>query len=165
MWIVLKLDTKKYDLFLSDLKKRVGDNFSVYRPKMKVEKYLKNRLVEKSFLILNNYIFCFHKDFIKPDILKKLKFTKGVKEIIDGYILHQKEISSFVNKLQGLENKFGYLTGNLFSPDTSKQYKFCSGPFTQKLFKIINFNKNNFFVDLGNVKTLVNTKKVSYFPI
>ena len=79
--------------------------------------------------------------------------------------VYQKEISSFIYKLKDSENKFGYITKNFFELDFSKKYKFCSGPFTQKLFQIISLNKNYFYIDLGNFKTFVDRKKTNFVPI
>ncbi len=165
MWIVIKFDPKKFNLLSDDLKKKIGGNFSFYRPKMKIERYIKNKLVNKTFFLLNNYIFCFHKDFNKSENLAKLKFIRGVKVILGGHLFYQKEISSFIYKLKDSENKFGYITKNFFELDFSKKYKFCSGPFTQKLFQIISLNKNYFYIDLGNFKTFVDRKKTNFVPI
>ena len=39
MWTVIKLDQKKINLLKEDLKKRVGNDFKLYLPKLKVEKF------------------------------------------------------------------------------------------------------------------------------
>ena len=54
---------------------------------------------------------------------------------------------------------------NLFKHEINKIYKFASGPFTQKIFKIINLNKEKIDVLIGNLKTRINRKEFLFKPV
>ena len=47
----------------------------------------------------------------------------------------------------------------------NKIYKFTWGPFTQKIFKIINLNKDKIDILIGNIKTRINKKKFLFKPV
>ena len=63
MWVVAKYDKKKANFFLEDLKKKLKDKVVIYNPRVKIEKFHKNKLISKEFNILGDYIFCFHPKF------------------------------------------------------------------------------------------------------
>ena len=62
-----------------DLKNKLGTNYTIYSPKLLVQKYRNNKLINKEFDLLGDYLFCFHKDFQNPITLNRLKFTRGLK--------------------------------------------------------------------------------------
>ena len=41
MWIILKIDKKKFNLLKQDFKKRIGEDVTFYKPKMKISTYFK----------------------------------------------------------------------------------------------------------------------------
>ena len=52
-----------------------------------------------------------------------------------------------------------------FSKEKNKIYKFSSGPFTNKIFKIIALNKNKIDILMGNIKSTINKKNFLFEPI
>ena len=63
MWTIIKIDKKKFELLKSDFEKKTGEKFTFYKPKLKVSKYLNNKLISKEVDLLGNYIFCYSKLF------------------------------------------------------------------------------------------------------
>ena len=62
MWTVLKFEKKSLGLLKDDLRKKLGNNFKIYIPKIRVQKYKNNKLINKEFNLLGDYLFCFHED-------------------------------------------------------------------------------------------------------
>ena len=58
MWSVIKFDKKNYHLFKEDLKKKIGNNCIIYRPKILIQKFKNNKLIKKEINLLGDYIFC-----------------------------------------------------------------------------------------------------------
>ena len=84
MWVVAKYDKKKANFFLEDLKKKLKDKVVIYNPRVKIEKFHKNKLISKEFNILGDYILCFNPKFENQEILNNLQFTKGLKYFLSG---------------------------------------------------------------------------------
>ena len=42
MWAIIKLDSKKYNLFKEDLYKKLGNTFKIYKPQIIIQRYTKN---------------------------------------------------------------------------------------------------------------------------
>jgi len=59
MWTVIKFDKKKYYLLLRELKDKLGGDCVIYRPKILIQKYKKNKLIDKEvdFLELETFYF------------------------------------------------------------------------------------------------------------
>ena len=76
MWTVLKIDKKKINLFKEDFKKKLDENFIIYSPKIIIQNFKNNKLVDKEIDLLGSYLFCFHKEFTNPITLNKLKFIR-----------------------------------------------------------------------------------------
>ena len=112
-----------------------------------------------------DYLFCYNKNFSDHKTIQSLKFTRGLKYFLNGNKERQKEIFNFVNKCKKSENINGYLSENFFELYESKDYKLSSGPFADKIFKIINFQKNKINVLLGNIKTTISRKRLNIRPI
>ncbi len=165
MWAVIKFDRKNLNLMIEDFKKKLGNDFVIYRPKILIQKYKNNKLVNKEFYLLNDYLFCFHKDFEKKSTLERLKFSKGLKYFLDGFFESQKDIKFFIERCKNLEDEKGYVSENLFGLDKNLSYKFSSGPFAEKIFKIINFEKNRINILIGGLKTTINRKEFFFNPV
>ena len=86
MWTIIKFDTKKLASLKEDLKLKLGKNYKIYIPKIKIQKYKNNKLISKEVNLLGDYLFCFHNEFKNKKILTYLKFTKGVKYFLEGYV-------------------------------------------------------------------------------
>lgn len=165
MWTVIKIDKKKLYGFREDLRKKFGNNFQIYYPKLTIQYYQKNKLKEKSVNLLGDYLFCFHVKFSDNSNINQMKFFRGVKTLLNGFKESQNEINNFIKNLKSLENKNGYITQNIYQTEVNKIYKFTSGPFTQKIFKIINLNKDKIDVLIGNIKTRISRKKFLFKPV
>jgi len=165
MWTVLKFDKKKFNLMLADMKKKFGDNVIIYRPKILVQKYKNNKLVTKEIDLLGDYLFCFNKNFMRKSAINDLRFTRGVKYLVDGFVEFQFEITKFIKSCKYFENEKGYLSTNFLEMNLKSKYKFISGPFVDEIFKIINFQKNKISILMGNLKTTINKKEHLFYPV
>ena len=93
-----------------------------------------------------------------------MKFTKGLKYFLSGFSQSQKDIEKFIHKCKESENKYGYLTQSFYEICKNTNYRFSSGPFTEKIFKIINLQKNKIDILLGNIKITTDKKEFSFIP-
>ena len=66
---------------------------------------------------------------------------------------------------KNLEDSKGYISQNLFEININSNYKFSSGAFVGKIFKIINFQKNKINILTGNLKTTINKKEFLFNPV
>jgi hypothetical protein len=165
MWVVLKLNRKKLNFLKQDFKKKIGKDFIIYDPKIKVQKYKNNKLKDLELNILGDYIFCFHKNFKNKNMITNLQFCRGLKYFLNGCDEAQNEIIQFIEKLKSLENKNGFICDPLFKLKENSNYKFTSGPFVDTLFKIIELQKNKINILMGNIKTTINKKEYIFKPI
>ena len=132
---------------------------------MNIEKYKQNKLVCKEFRLLGDYLFCFHKKFENPSIVNSLKFAKGLKYFLKGFVQSQEEIKNFVKKCKESEDNKGYISQNFFELCINTNYKLSSGPFTDSIFKIIKLQKNKIDILIGDFKTTINRKKFIFTPL
>ena len=63
MWLIAKYKSNEINFLKNNLKKDFGDEIKFYLPKIKCEKYFKNKLKKFERFILGNYIFFHHKNF------------------------------------------------------------------------------------------------------
>ena len=165
MWAILKVDKKKIDILKKEFSKKLGKEIIFYQPKIKIEKYRKNKLDNKVVNILGDYIFCYHKILEDQKIIDRLKYCIGVKYFLGGCKLFQKDIEKFIDKFKSFENEEGYVSNSFFEINKNSYYKFSSGPFTQQIFKIIEIQKNKINILLGKVKTTINQKDFLFSPV
>mgnify|MGYP001501257440 CR=1 FL=1 len=137
MWAIIKIDIKKIQLLKEDFIKKSGNDFTFYRPKILIKKYQRDKILKKEFYLLGDYLFCFHKNFNNRLFVNQLKYSRGLKYFLDGAKVFQDDVNHFINKCKNLEDQKGYLTRSLFELDFNKKYKFFSGPFVDRIFKII----------------------------
>ena len=64
-----------------------------------------------------------------------------------------------------IENEEGFITQSIFDTEINKFYKFTSGPFTEKIFKILNLQKNKISIIMGNIKTTIKKKEFLFNPV
>ena len=159
MWTIIKFDKKNLASLKNDLKLKLGEDLNIYIPKIFIKKYRKNKFVGKEFDLLGNYLFCFHEKFKDQQTMNNLKFTKGLKYFLNGFIQSQNEIKKFIEKCKNSEDKNGYLSQNFFELCINSNYKFYSGPFAETIFKIIDLQKNKINILLGDIKTTINKNK------
>ena len=79
--------------------------------------------------------------------------------------MFQDDVNHFINKCKNLEDQKGYLTRSLFELDFNKKYKFFSGPFVDRIFKIISLRKNDIKILMGNLNTTINKKDFLFSPV
>ena len=151
--------------------KEVVQQFGIYQDKSlqlyvnKIGQNVVSKLVNKEFHLLNDYLFCFHKNFDNPQIINRLKYTKGLKYFLDGFNHSQEKIKKFIQKCKSLENSKGYLSQNFFEAHINSRYKFSSGAFIDMIFKIIDLQKNKINILLGNIKTTINKDEFLFNPL
>ena len=165
MWTIIKYDKKNLNLLLQDLKKKMGNDFVIYRPKMRLKKLNKNKVILKPIDLLGDYIFCFHRNFENKNFIQKLKFCRGLKYFLNGYIEFQSQIISFIEQCKCSEDTKGFISQSFYEIDLFRDYKFLSGPFSEKIFKVIGLEKNRINVLMGNLKTKVDKKDFLFSPI
>ena len=165
MWTVLKFDKKNLALLKEDLKKKLGEDFKIYVPKLRVQKYKNNKLINKEFNLLGDYLFCFHESLEYKKTVDSLRFTRGLKYFLEGFIGSQKDIEGFIKKCKNSESEEGFLSRNFFDLELNKRYRFSSGPFADKIFQIINLQRNRIRVLMGNIKTTIKKKEFLFTPV
>lgn len=164
MWAVAKFDKKQINFFKKDLKKKLGENFVIYTPKILLNRFSKKKFIHREFNILGDYLLCFHNEFNNPLTINRLKHCRGLKYFLPGNIQSQNEITNFVNKCKKAEDEKGYLSQNFYSLYVDSNYKFITGPFAENIFKIINLQKNKINILLGNIRTTIDKKKFLFNP-
>ncbi len=164
MWAVLKFDKKNFNLLLHDLKQKLGEDLIIYKPKSLIQRYKNNKLVEKEHDLVGDYIFCFHKNFDQIQTLRKIQFSRGLKYFLNGFKEFQADIKLFIEKCKKLENEKGYISQSMLDLHVNSKYKFNSGPFVNKIFKIIEFEKNKIKILTGNLKTTIKKEEFLFTP-
>ena len=164
MWVIAKYDKKKANFFLEDLKKKLKNEVVIYNPRVKIEKFHKNKLISKEFNILGDYIFCFNPKFENQKILNNLQFTKGLKYFLKGFYKSQKEIKEFIKKCKKSENENGFISADFFDIELNKKYKFNSGPLLNLIFQVIEVQKTKFKIIMGD-KTATIEKGFLFSPL
>lgn len=165
MWVILKIDKKKINILKKEFSEKLDEKIIFYQPKIKIEKYRKNKLENKVVNILGDYIFCYHKILEDQKIIDRLRYCIGVKYFLGGCKQSQKDIEKFIEKFKSFENKEGYVSKSFFNLNMNTYYKFSTGPFTQQIFKIIEIQKNKINILLGKVKTSIRQKDYLFSPV
>ena len=165
MWSVFKIDQKKINLLKEDFRKLLGDDIIFYNPKIVLQNYKKNKLFSKEYSLLGDYIFCYHSKFNCVANVNLIKFSRGLKYFLPGSLASQEEIKDFIENCKNSEDKNGNLTTSFFKYNLNTLYKFKSGPLTEKLFKIIEIQKNKIKILLGSHKTTVNKNDFLFYPV
>lgn len=164
MWVILKSGKKNLPFLRDDFKKKLGKDCVIYSPKLLIDRFKNNKLINYEFSLLGDYVFCYHKSFENPAVINNLKFSRGLKYFLKGFITSQNEIKNFIANCKKFENKNGYLKKNIFDIFENKKYKFMSGPLTNQIFKIINLQKFKINILVGNLKTTINKNEFLFYP-
>lgn len=165
MWAVFKSNPKQLELMKKEISNKLKGKTKYYSPQIQVQHYLKNKLVNRRLSLLGDYIFCYNESFNDDNILNTVKFTKGLKYVLQGHNSFQKDIERFIELCKKNENKNGFLNLSFMSLKLNVKYKFVSGPFSNKIFEIIKFQKNKIDIILGQIKTSINRKQFLFNPI
>ena len=161
MWIVLKYRKSEFSFLRQDFRKILGDLPLIFRPKLKYQKFIKNRLhfLEKD--ILDDYLICYHEKFKNNKIMTILKNLRGLKYLLGSLKTNQKEIVNFINYCKKNQDENGYIKQSFFEFSNMKKGKFLSGPFTNMIFSIIENQKHKLKILVGKV-TMTITKNSNY---
>ena len=165
MWAILKFDRKNFFNLKNKLKEKLGENILLYRPRLLIQTYKKNTLVDKQVDIMGDYLFIYHEKLRNDKTINELKFTRGLKYFLKGFALSQKDIKNFIDKCKKLENNKGFITQSLFEVNIYKNYVFKSGPFTNEIFKIINLQRNKIDILINNFKTTIDRRNFLFSPV
>ena len=163
MWTIIKIDKKKINLFKTEMIKKLGNECKFYAPKIEIQIIRNNKKIKKSFFLLGDYIFCYHKKFKQENTIFHLKSIVGLKFIINNFFLAQNEIKNFIDKCKGMETQDGFIKEALFKIHINKNYKFISGALSGTLFKILALNKKEISILIGNVTAKLDRKKSYLF--
>tara|TARA_Y100000590_G_C15738303_1_gene1019336 strand:- start:3534 stop:4031 length:498 start_codon:yes stop_codon:yes gene_type:complete len=165
MWTIIKFDKDKLHFLKEDLSKKLGKDYKIYIPRLIFKKYKNNKIINKEFNLLGDYLFCFHKKFEDSKVMNSLIYTRGLKYFLNGFMESQGEIKNFIQKCKNSEDKNGYLCNQFYELKVNSSYQFFSGPFTNAIFKIIELQKHKINVLIGNLKTTINKKEFLFKPI
>ena len=140
MWLILKNKSNELNLALSELAKiNLRDH---YIAKTKINKKLKNVLLNYFFLKIDP----------KTNLLKKIKYTKGVHQVLEDSIHHQKVINQFIEFCKTHEDQDGFLKREFFLKFLKNKGQFTSGPFKNIFFEVLDKNYKELKVLLDNYK-------------
>ena len=126
---------------------------------------MKNKIIVNELSLLGDYLFCYHENFNNPNAINLLKFTKGIKDFINGYKSSQNDIKDFINRCRKSENGEGYLTNKFYDLHENSKFRFGSGVFSNFIFKIINLQKNKIDILLDNIKVKINRSQYLFVPV
>ena len=165
MWAILKFDKKNVYNLKKDFSSKLGSGVKFYIPKIKIQKFNKKKLILKEKFILGDYLFCFHEKFSKKTILHNLKYSKGLKYILNDLFSSQKEIENFIFKCKENEDKNGFVNPSFFDFLNKKNYEFMSGPFSNLIINVISQNKFSIKALMGNYRITVSKKNNLVRPV
>ena len=165
MWIILRYKKNNFQFLINDLRKKFKNDLEIYNPKFKTNLSIKNKFISSELTLLGDYFFCYHKEFNNSNIIYSLKFTKGLKDFIQGYKFSQKDIQDFIKRCRKSENEEGYLTNKFYNLYKNSKFKFNSGLFSNFIFKIVNLQKNKINLLLGNLKITTEKEKFIFKSI
>ena len=161
MWVILKYKKKELSFLKQDLKMALGDLPFCFRPKIKCQKLIRNKLHFIENDLLGDYLICHHDKFRNKNLIKILKNLRGLKYFLKDSQENQKDITSFVNYCKQNQGEDGYIKQSFFNFSNLKKGMFLSGPFTNMIFNIIENQGNRLKVLIGNVKTTI-SKNTDY---
>ena len=163
MWCIIKYKSNESSILIENLKKKLKDGLKIYQPKIKYQKFFKNKLKIFEKKILDNYLICHHEKFSENLTISNLKHTKGLQYFLTGCKSNQKDISNFVNLCKSFEDEDGYLRAEFFGRIKFKKGKFLSGPFVDQIFDIISFQGNKMKILIGGIVTTLKKNSGYYY--
>ena len=156
MWIVVKFKKEKIQSLKLEILRKFGGKLDFYIPKIEIEKTINNKLKKKTLkYITNDYLFCKISPCSLKEVLLTIKYTKGVKYILNHFHCSQKEIERFIKKCKFHENEDGNLKSSFFEIVEKSNIQFLNGPFLNRIMKIVENNKKIMKVSLNNLNLSV----------
>ncbi len=165
MWTILKFEKRKFHQLKKDFSQKLGSEPRYFIPKLRLQKLKKNKLYDSESLLLGDYLLCFHDNFKNEKVISSLKYCKGLKYFLNGFLNSQQEINEFIDKCKIHEDKTGYIKQSFFEFKHNTKYKFMSGPFTNMVFEIIYSQHKKIRILLNNFETTLSNKKYIFRPV
>lgn len=153
MWVIAKIKSNQFYLVKKHLTEILGSMPRSYVPRLKLYKFCRNKKTKKIFNLLGDYVFFYHANFKKPEIINLLNFVKGSKYFLKNFIETQSDIKNFISSCEINQDQDGYLKSNFLNICENFKYKFISGPFQNLIFEVLEKEKNKINILIGNVKT------------
>ena len=144
---------------MNEIKKKYDEKIIFFIPKIQINKIKNFKILTEEKNLLGDYILCYHPSFQDKKFLDNLKYTRGLKYLLEEFIYSQKNIINFIDKCKNFEDSNGFITQNFFEVNIEDNLEFLSGPFTNQIFSIINEQRSKFNILLGNFKTSVSKEK------
>jgi len=161
MWIVANIKSKESLIFKQQLREKLKNEVKFYEPKV----FYRKKNVENIKNILGSYIFCFHEKFKDYGYLSAARYIKGLKYFLRDFKNSQRNIMKFIDFCKKHEDERGFLIGDFFKKIVSEKGKFLNGPLANLVFEIIENNKNNLVLNVGQKKIfLKKDSKIFYLP-
>ena len=163
MWVVIKFHKNQLYNLKRDLKNKLGEDLKIYLPKLKLARSKSNKIYNSDSLLLGDYLLCYHSKFSLNGIINSLKYCKGIKYFLDGFLFSQEEIIKFIKNCKVNEDKNGYIKQSFFNFASKQNFEFISGPFNKMIFRIINENRNRLKILIKDIEVTVSKKKEYIF--
>ena len=160
MWVVAKYNIGQVNIFRKELSHKAS-NVKFYVPKIKISFFKNKKIYNKERSLLNGYLLCFSKDFSNPIFMNNISGIKGLTYFLKGENLYQREILKFIESCKLQEDCDGYIKKEYTDLSFTKLYQFNSGPLTNLFFKLIEKNKKQIKVPVGN-KNIFLKKNIGY---
>ena len=159
MWTIIKFQKKKLGDLKKDLSKNLGSCPKIYLPKLNLQKNKNNKTSNLESLLLGDYLFCHHNKFNINGMINSLKYCRGLKYFLTGFLFSQIEIAQFIKHCKTHEDNKGYIKQSFFDFERKQNFKFISGPFREVIFNIIQENQNKLKILAKNIEVTVSKKK------
>ena len=160
MWIVIQYQKNKEKDLISEIRKKVNSKIEFYIPKIRY-RIKQNSIKEIEENILKDYMFVKSHKFENKNFLNLIKYSVGLKSILNNFKISQKNISDFLNKCKFHERE-GLIKNSFFSFIEKSDFIFLTGPFYKKIFKIINREKNFLNITIDKMKIRISNKNLVF---
>lgn len=169
MWITIKLKKIGVDFLNSELRK-IDEKVKVYQPKfaLKRKKVVNNKNLEEKVIyknLLGEYIFVFFDDNKFFDKFNKIRFTKGVRAVLNTNSIVSKNIEKFISFCKKNEDTKNILTNNFFYNLIKNEDKINVdlGYGTHHIFQILEKTNNLMIAKLGSLRVTINKNTTNSF--
>ncbi len=158
MWTVVKYKLNEINLLKDSLKSLLGEDPVYFQPKVKIQKFVNNKLKTFEKPILENYLIFYHSKVAENFFFNKLRYLRGLSKILSLSKIDQKDIKIFIDKCKKFENKDGFLLQEFFNNENFSEARFISGPFSNLIFKVVSKKKKEFNLLIGNLRASIKRK-------
>ena len=74
MWVILKFDYRFIHQLKNEFLAKLGNDVKFYMPKLRINKFIKQKILIKENFMLGDYLLCYHKNFSDKSIFTSLAF-------------------------------------------------------------------------------------------